>query len=87
MKIAPEACRAGRALADWSIRDLAKAAGVSPTTVLTLEQGSTALKAETYEKIRKAFGDVGIELIISRSRLGAVLNLARKVEGRANGDA
>lgn len=83
MQLTPEACRAARALLGWSIRDLARAAGLSPTTVLGLEQGGSS-KPETLGKIADSFATQGVELIAQRSRTGAVLVHARRPE-RVNG--
>lgn len=48
------ACRAGRALLQWSTQDLAKAAGVSPTTVNAIE-GGKPFRPGSARKIVEAF--------------------------------
>ena len=72
----PQACRAARALLRWSMRDLAKAAGVSLETVLRVEQGGGTFKPETLTKLRTAFAAEGVDLIVQATRSGAVLNTA-----------
>ena len=80
----PEACRAARALLRWSMRDLAKAAGVSLETVLRVEQGGGPFKPETLGKLCDAFAAEGVDLVVKATRSGAVLNRAR---GGDNGGA
>jgi len=70
----PEACRAARALLRWSMRDLAKAAGVSLETVLRVEQGGGPFKPETLAKLCAAFTAQGVDLVVERVRSGALLN-------------
>lgn len=81
MQLTPEACRAARALLGWSIRDLASAAGVSPTTVLALEQGGASARPETLTKICDSFAAKGVSLIVQRTRSGAVIAHGRKSGG------
>ena len=80
----PEACRAARALLRWSMRDLAKAAGVSLETVLRVEQGGGPFKPETLAKLCDAFAAEGVDLVVQATRSGAVLNHPR---GGDNGGA
>jgi len=87
MKLTPEACRAGRALLDWSMRDLASAAQVSVTTVLKIEQGSESTRSETFQKIQAAFAARGVDLIVQRAKSGAILNRAQRAAGGSNGGA
>lgn len=75
--LTPEACRAARALLRWSMRDLAAAAGVSLETVLRIEQGGGSYKPETLAKIYDAFAARGVDLVVQRSRSGAILHHAR----------
>lgn len=72
----PEACRAARALLRWSMRDLAKAAGVSLETVLRVEQGGGPFKPETLGKLCAAFAARRVDLVVEPARSGAVLNAA-----------
>lgn len=60
-KLTGPACRAARALLKWSMRDLAKAAGVSLPTVLKLENDG-AVTAETADKIVTAFERADVEI-------------------------
>jgi transcriptional regulator with XRE-family HTH domain len=43
----------------WGVRDLAKAAGVTPNTISRLESGGGRI--DTLERIRKVFEDAGVE--------------------------
>lgn len=60
-KLTGPACRAGRALLKWSMRDLVHASGVSLPTILKLE-GDGAVSDDTAEKIRAAFEARGVEI-------------------------
>jgi transcriptional regulator with XRE-family HTH domain len=60
-KLTPEACRAARALLQWSMRDLAESAGVRPMTVHALESG-TPPRASTEAKLVAAFATHGVEI-------------------------
>lgn len=60
-KLTGAACRAGRALLKWSMRDLVNASGVSLPTVLKLENDGT-VSPETAEKIAAAFAAKGVEI-------------------------
>lgn len=60
-KLTGAACRAGRALLKWSMRDLVEASGVSLPTVLKLENDG-AVSAETADKICTAFAARGVEI-------------------------
>jgi transcriptional regulator with XRE-family HTH domain len=51
-----------RARRDWSQEDLAREAGVSPTTVAKLETGRRATRARTLYKIATALGVDAAEL-------------------------
>lgn len=77
MTLTPEACRAGRALLGWSMRDLAERAGVSLGAVNRLEGGETASRGTTADKIAAAFVAEGVELVATEDRTGAVLIYAR----------
>jgi len=77
MTLTPEACRAGRALLGWSMRDLAERAGVSLGAVNRLEGGETASRGTTAEKLIAAFVAEGVEIIADADRTGAVLVTAR----------
>lgn len=61
-KLTPEACRAGRALLRWGVRDLAaNAGGMSQTTVVSLESGKPHSEA-TAAAIVAAFAKHGVEI-------------------------
>ena len=60
-KLTAAACRAGRALLQWGVRDLAEAADLSKTTINLLENGA-GFKEETAEKIIAAFARHGVEI-------------------------
>lgn len=59
--LTPAACRAGRGLLKWGVRDLAKAAGMSPNTVVLYERGEAA-SAATVDRIVEAFNAAGVEI-------------------------
>ena len=73
-KLTGAACRAGRALLKWSMRDLAAASGVSLPTILKLENDG-AVTDETADKIRSAFQQAGVE-ITNGNGTGARLRFA-----------
>lgn len=77
MAVTPEACRAGRALLKWSMRDLGDRAGVAWTTINRLEAGAEARDA-TATKIVAAFEAEGVELISDSDRSGALMIYARR---------
>lgn len=59
------------------MRDLAKAARISPTTVNQFERGYTATNHSTLAAIRRAFEDAGI-IFIDGNGEGPGVRLARK---------
>ena len=63
MTISREQSRMARGALEWSMRDLAKAAKISPTTVNQFERGYTATNNSTLAAIRRAFEDAGIIFI------------------------
>lgn len=74
----PEACRAGRALLGWSLRDLAAAAGLSLGAVARFEIGRGGTMPGTIDRVRTAFAAEGVDLISEPDRTGAVLTYARR---------
>lgn len=62
MPLSINQCRAGRALLDWNIKDLAQAAGVGVMTVKRFETGKT-VSAASIETLAAAFSDAGISFI------------------------
>lgn len=77
MALTPEACRSGRALLKWSMRDLAARSGVAWTTINRIEAGEAAREA-TAAKILAAFDAEGVELVTADDRTGALLVYAHR---------
>ena len=77
MRVTPEACRAGRAIRKWSMRDLAEHSGVAWTTINRLESGTEA-RATTAEKIVAAFGAHGVQIMADADQTGAALIYGRR---------
>lgn len=61
VKLTPEACRAGRALLRWGVRDLADNAKVGSATISAIEVGREPLP-DTARKILTAFARHGVEI-------------------------
>lgn len=61
--------RMARAALQWGVREVAKAAGVTPNTVSRIEAGGDAL-AGTLRKIQAALESQGIEFIPAGSYHG-----------------
>ena len=61
--LTPTSSRAARGILKWSIRDLAKRAGVSPATVHLIEAGEREPQALTVGKLIAAFTSAGVELL------------------------
>jgi len=72
-----EASRAGRALLNWSLKDLAAKAGVAFTTISQFENGRPSY-GSTAAKIIAAFEAEGVELVSTEERTGAILDYARR---------
>lgn len=60
-KLTAEACRAGRALLKWGVRDLAREAGVGSETVRQIEAGRP-YRETTAKRIVDAFAAAGVEI-------------------------
>lgn len=58
----PIQSKMARVALGWGIRDLAKAADVSPDTIARFERGES-LKSQTAQTIKDAFEGAGIEFI------------------------
>jgi transcriptional regulator with XRE-family HTH domain len=69
MKLTAPASRAARALLGWSMRDLAREAGVSLPTVQRIEADGD-LRVSTSEKVIATFAAHGVE-ILNGDRPGA----------------
>jgi transcriptional regulator with XRE-family HTH domain len=72
-KLTGAACRAGRALLKWSMRDLVAASGISLPTILKLENDGPVAD-DTAAKIAAAFLERGVE-ITNGNATGARLRL------------
>jgi DNA-binding XRE family transcriptional regulator len=57
----PAQIRAARALLDWTQADLAAKAGISPTSINTIEREKGDPKLSTLNAIRHALEQAGIE--------------------------
>ena len=68
MELTVEQIRAARGLLNWSRPDLAKAIGVSSSTIERLEQTQTA-RPPTFLAIRAIFEGRGIEFVPGGARL------------------
>jgi len=75
--LTPEASRAGRALLNWSLKDLAEKSGVAFTTISQFERGRPSY-GSTAGKIIAAFEAHGVELVAAEDRTGALLVYARR---------
>ena len=60
--------RGARGVLNWSVRQLANRAGVSPGVVRRLEEydGALPVSDESLEVFRKALSDAGVELLFPR---------------------
>ncbi len=63
MTISSEQIRAGRALLDWSQKELAKHAGLSLNALNNIERGVANPKLDTMLSIQKALEDAGVEFL------------------------
>lgn len=77
-KLTGAACRAARAILKWSVRDLAREAGISPTTVNLLE-ADRPYRAATAAKIVEALARHQVE-ITNGEGTGARLRFGRPGE-------
>jgi GAF domain-containing protein len=75
-----EQIRAGRALLNWSVRELADASGVSATTIKRLEaHGSDTVRKASIDAIRRTMEAQGIEFMASAdAKVGLSIDLKRK---------
>lgn len=60
-KLTPAACRAGRALLAWGVRDLAREADVGPDTISAFENGRP-MRESNKLKVLEAFARHRVEI-------------------------
>jgi len=60
-ELTPDACRAGRALLRWGVRDLAEKSGLSSETIVQFENGRTMRKSNR-DKVVATFAAHGVEI-------------------------
>ena len=65
--------RMGRAAVGWSVRELARNAGVTPNTISRIENGGDAL-ASTMERLQTALANAGV-IFIDEDELGPGVRL------------
>lgn len=71
--IAPAQIRGARGILDWSRMDLAKAAGLSVSTVKRVEEAAQPRpSSQAVEAIRRAFEDHGVEFDVGE---GGIIGL------------
>ena len=75
-KFAPAQCRAARGLLNWNQEDLARAAGVSRSTVREFEAGHHDLHKSTQTLLVRALEDAGV-CLIDAGEQGCGVRLAR----------
>jgi transcriptional regulator with XRE-family HTH domain len=80
-QIAPEQCRAARALLGWSQDDLSEKAKVAKKTLQLFELGKRNPYAQTLEALRQALERGGVEFIAENGG-GPGVRLAKR-KGRA----
>ena len=73
MAMTPQACRAARALLDWSMRDLAAESGLSLGAVMRLEADQARPRKSTVEGARAAFLAHGVQIVDEAAYTGAVM--------------
>jgi len=76
--LTPEACRAARAILQWTVRDLAEKAGIAFSTVHLVEKGAN-VREESKEKIVTALTAAGI-CLVSEGGTGAFLLARNELE-------
>ena len=68
--------RMGRAAIGWSVRELARNAGVTPNTISRIENGGDAL-ASTIERLQTALENAGV-IFIDEDELGPGVRLRER---------
>ena len=61
--LTPLQCRLGRTLLNWTVRDLAKAANLSPNTVSKFENARAEPNPATLTVLRLTFEKNGVEFL------------------------
>ena len=74
----PIQCKLARTALGWGVRDLARKADKSPTTVAKLERGED-MRAETIAEIRRTFEKAGV-VFIAENGGGPGVRLKRKAK-------
>jgi len=90
MNLTPAQLRAGRALLDWTRKELSAESGLSPETIKNIERGTFNPMADSLQKIVIAFAAKGVEFMSvethARFSLGAVITSGKdKKVGEGDG--
>ncbi|KQX35312.1 hypothetical protein ASD04_14825 [Devosia sp. Root436] len=77
--IRPFQIRAGRALLGWSAADLAKAAGISVSSITRAEtaDGPVPLKADSLVLVIRALRRAGVDFVKQGEKIGVVLDTSK----------
>ncbi len=82
-ELKPGQVGAARFLLGWSQIDLARAAGLARTTVISFENASRSALPGVRDALRSALEDAGIEFVYAKDgSYGVVLALHRTILGR-----
>jgi transcriptional regulator with XRE-family HTH domain len=76
-----EQVRMARAALDWTVRDLAREAGVSANTVSRYENGTDAM-GDTLMRFRRAFESAGIQFFDEDEQGGVGVRLKHRKSPR-----
>jgi transcriptional regulator with XRE-family HTH domain len=60
--LTPKGCRAGRALMEWSVRDLGRECGISGESISAFENGRP-MRESNRTKVLAAFEAVGVDIL------------------------
>jgi DNA-binding XRE family transcriptional regulator len=84
MTLTPAQVRAGRALLDWTRKELSAEAGISPETIKNIERGTFNPMADTLRKIIAAFAAKGVEFgsLETHGRFGVGAMLTARKEAQ-----
>ena len=77
MQIFPEQCRAARGLLNWTQERLARAAGVSRSTIKDFECHRHALQRGSEELVIDAFARCGVELLFDADGAGIGVRMGK----------